>query len=52
MITPLTGNEMNFYDLLLPENPGTVVRTEKSIFGIHGERILNPPADAQVMGYL
>ena len=48
MITPLTGNEMNFYDLLLPENPGTVVMDGKEyIWNTWGE-ILNPPADAQV----
>ncbi len=48
MITPLTGNEMNFYDLLLPENPGTVVIDGKEyIWNTWGE-ILNPPADAQV----
>ena len=46
MITPLTGNEMNFYDLLLPENPGTVVMDGKEyIWNTWGE-ILNPPADA------
>ena len=48
MITPLTGNEMNFYDLLLPENPGTVVMDGKEyVWNTWGE-ILNPPADAQV----
>ena len=48
MITPLTGNEMNFYDLLLPENPGTVVMDGKEyIWNTWGE-ILNPPADAQI----
>ena len=48
VITPLTGNEMNFYDLLLPENPGTVVMDGKEyIWNTWGE-ILNPPADAQV----
>jgi beta-galactosidase len=39
---------MNFYDLLLPENPGTVVMDGKEyIWNTWGE-ILNPPADAQV----
>ena len=34
MITPLTGNEMNFYDLLLPENPGTVVMDGKEYLSL------------------
>jgi len=48
MITPLTGNEMNFYDLLLPEDPGTVIMNGKEYSWNTWGEILNPPADAQV----
>ena len=48
MITPLTGNEMNFYDLLLPEDPGTVVMNGKEYAWNTWGEILNPPADAQI----
>ena len=48
MIAPLTGNEMNFYDLLLPEDPGTVVMNGKEYAWNTWGEILNPPTDAQV----
>lgn len=48
MITPLTGNEMNFYDLLLPEDPGTVVMNGKQYAWNTWGEILIPASDSQV----
>lgn len=48
MITPLTGNEMNFYDLLLPEDPGTVVMNGKQYEWNTWGEILIPASDSQV----
>ena len=48
MITPLTGNEMNFYDLLLPEDPGTVVMNGKQYTWNTWGEILIPASDSQV----
>lgn len=36
MINELTGNEMEFYDLLLPEEPGKLRMDGKNIHGILG----------------
>ena len=46
MITPLTGNEMNFYDLLLPEDPGTVVMNGKQYEWNTWGEILIPASDS------
>ncbi len=48
MLEPLTGNEMEFYDLLLPQNPGTLNMDGKEyVWNTWGE-IIKPAAGAQV----
>lgn len=48
MINRLTGNEMEFYDLLLPEEPGKVVMDGKSYAWNTWGEILKPAKGVQV----
>lgn len=50
MLTPLTGNEMEFYDLLLPENPGVLSMDGKEYTWNTWGEILKPASDAEVWG--
>ncbi len=48
LISDLTGNEMEFYDLLLPEDPGTVImENSRYSWNTWGE-ILKPGKDSEV----
>ena len=48
MINELTGNELEFYDLLLPEDPGKILMDGKTyIWNTWGE-ILKPGKDSQI----
>lgn len=48
MLTPLTGNALDFYDLLLPENPGKMVMKDKTYTWNTWGEVLKPASDAQV----
>jgi beta-galactosidase len=48
MINDLTGNEMEFYDLLLPENPGKVVMNDKTYTWNTWGEVLKPGKDSKV----
>lgn len=48
MMTPLTGNEMEFYDLLLPQDPGVVQMDGKEYEWNTWGEILKPAKDAEV----
>jgi beta-galactosidase len=48
MINELTGNELEFYDLLLPEEPGKVVMDGKTYTWNTWGEILKPGKDSQV----
>lgn len=48
MIYELTGNELEFFDLLLPEDPGKVVMDGKTYTWNTWGEILNPGKDSQV----
>ena len=48
MINELTGNEMEFYDLLLPEEPGKVVFEGKTYTWNTWGEILKPSKDVKV----
>ena len=48
MINELTGNEMEFYDLLLPEEPGKLRMDGKEYTWNTWGEILKPGKDSQV----
>ncbi|GAE83771.1 beta-galactosidase [Bacteroides reticulotermitis JCM 10512] len=48
MLTPLTGNRMDFFDLLLPENPGKVMMNSQAYSWNTWGEVLIPASDAQV----
>ena len=48
MLAPLTGNALDFYDLLLPENPGKMVMKDKTYTWNTWGEVLKPASDAQV----
>lgn len=48
MLAPLTGNALDFYDLLLPENPGKMVMKDKTYTWSTWGEVLKPASDAQV----
>jgi beta-galactosidase len=48
MINDLTGNEMEFYDLLLPDDPGKVVMDGKTYEWNTWGEILKPGSDSKV----
>ncbi len=48
MLTPLTDNKIEFYDLLLPDDPGVVMMDGKEYRWNTWGEILAPAADAQV----
>ena len=48
MLTPLTGNDMEFYDLLLPQDPGVVQMDGKEYTWNTWGEIIKPAEDAQV----
>lgn len=48
VLTPLTGNEIEFYDLLLPSDPGILQMDGKEYTWNSWGEILKPAADAQV----
>lgn len=48
LLTPLTGNQLDFYDLLFPSSPGKVVMDGQThLWNTWGE-VFTPAADAQV----
>lgn len=48
VLTPLTGNEIEFYDLLLPSDPGILQMDGKEYTWNSWGEIIKPAADAQV----
>ncbi|MDR0937849.1 MAG: beta-galactosidase [Mediterranea sp.] len=50
MLTPLTGNTLDFYDLLLPNDPGRYVIDGKTYTWNTWGEILLPAADSQTLG--
>ena len=50
LLTPLTGNEMEFFDLLLPQAPGVLQMDGKEYTWNTWGEILRPAADAEVWG--
>lgn len=48
MLTPLTGNEMDFYDLLLPQEPGVIQMDGKEYQWNTWGEIIKPAEDAEV----
>lgn len=48
MLTPLTGNEMEFYDLLLPQEPGVIQMDGKEYQWNTWGEIIKPAEDAEV----
>lgn len=49
MINELTGNEIEFYDLLLPEEPGKVVKGDKEYSWNSWGEILKPSKESKIL---